>query len=608
MPGILSGLACAALSASAGAQVTQRASVSSGGVQGDNASGNYGSSITPDGRYVAFVSAATNLVPGDVGPWDDIFVRDLQTGTTQRVSISTAGVEGNSYSAYPSISDDGRHVAFASFAANLVAGDTNGTWDIFVHDRQSATTERVSVDSSEMQADDDSSERPWISADGLYVAFASSATNLVAIDTNGFPDVFVRDLQGGTTERVSVDSSGAEANGFGSFCAAISSDGRFVVFTSHATNLIAGDTNGWLDYFIRDRLNSTTEIVNISSDGAQGNNSNGPDAAVSADGRYVAFESASTNLVAGDTNGLLDVFVRDRQSGTTERASIDSGGIQANNNSRNPAISADGRYVAFASDAANLVAGDSNGVQDVFVRDRQSATTQRVNLHSDGTQANSESAYPSISGDGRYVSFRSSATNLVPGDTNGSDDVFVRDRTGGLTLTGLCDPGVGGVVACPCSNQPNGPGRGCDNSAGTGGAILSASGGAYLSSDSLVFTTSGENPTSLSLVLQGTAQAPDGQVLGAGVHCTGGSVKRLYTKMASGGSIVAPDFGMGDPAVSARSAALGDTILSGQSRWYFVAYRESAQPRGCQEKVGTIEPFAEMLFNATQTGRVSWSP
>jgi len=577
----LAGLACAALSAAAGAQVTQRASVSSSGVQGDNASGNFGSSITPDGRHVVFASAATNLVPGDVGPWDDIFVRDLQTGTTQRVSVSTAGVEGNSYSAYPSISDDGRYVAFASFAANLVAGDTNGTWDIFVHDRQSATTERVSVDSSRMQADDDSSDRSWISADGRYVAFTSTATNLVASDTNGFPDVFVRDLQGGTTERVSVDSSGMEANGFGSFGASISADGRFVVFTSYATNLVPGDTNGGLDYFIRDRLNATTEIVNVSSGGAQGNNFNGSDAAVSADGRFVAFESASTNLVPGDTNGFVDVFVRDRQSGTTERVSTDSGGAEGNNNSRNAAISADGRYVAFASDAANLVAGDSNGFPDVFVRDRQSATTQRVNLHSDGTQANSESAYPSISGDGRHVSFRSSATNLVPGDTNGWDDVFVRDRTGGLTLTGLCDPGVGGVIACPCSNQPSGLGRGCDNSAGTGGAILSASGGAYLSSDSLAFTTSGENPTALSLVLQGTAQAPDGQVLGAGVHCTGGSIERLYTKMASGGSIAAPDFGMGDPSVSARSAALGDTILPGQSRWYVVAYREPSRLRGC---------------------------
>ncbi len=508
---------------------------------------------------------------------------------TQRVSVDSAGAQGNGDSDFHSISADGRYVAFGSFADNLVTGDTNVAGDVFVRDRQSGTTERVSVDSGGAQGNSYSDD-PSISADGRYVAFASHAW---------LSDIFVRDRQSGTTELVSVATGGAQANGdSGWYGLSISADGRYVAFTSVASNLVPGDTNGAWDVFVRDRLSGTTERVSIDSGGAQGNDYSW-NTSISADGRYVAFGSIATNLVPGDTNGNFDVFVRDRQSGTTERVSIATNGTQGNNVSFAPSISANGRYVAFASDASNLVPGDTNGWAEVFLRDRQNGTIERVSIDSGGAQGNYPSFGPSISVDGRYVAFYSYTTNLVPGDTNGHDDVFVRDRLGGPVFTSLCDPGVSGVIACPCTNPPSGPGRGCDNSSATGGAILSASGGTFLSSDSLVFTTSGERSTAFSLVLQGNALVSNGLVYGQSVWCVGGSFKRLYRKAAANGSITAPDFGAGDPTVSARSAAKGDPIQAGQSRWYLVYYRDPTVLGGCP---------ASSTFNATQSGQVTWSP
>ncbi len=420
-------LLVAALAAPVAGQVTERVSVDSGGVEGNDWS--VSPSISADGRYVAFESSAINLVSGDTNGFSDVFVRDRQSGTTERVSVDSAGAEGNGDSYGPSISADGRYVAFDSFATNLVSGDLGSHRDVFVRDSQSGTTERVSVRSSGTQGDADSAH-PSISADGRYVAFESFANNLVSGDTNFSYDVFVRDRQTGTTERVSLDSGGVEGNSASGFRGpSISADGRYVAFESDASNLVSGDTNGAEDVFVRDRQSGTTERVSLDSSGAQGNGASGfYGLSISADGRYVAFESDASNLVSGDTNGRHDVFVRDRQSGTTERVSVDSSGAQGNSASEYPSISADGRYVAFHSFANNLVIGDTSGAHDVFVRDRQSGTTERVSIDSLGAQGNDHSYYPSISGDGRYVAFHSFATNLVSGDTNGAPDVFVRDR------------------------------------------------------------------------------------------------------------------------------------------------------------------------------------
>ena len=580
------------------AQVTQRVSVSSAGVQGNNPS--YYAAMTPDERYVAFVSAASNLVAGDTNGLD-VFVRDRLLGTTDRVSVDSGGLEGNSDSGNfgVSISADGRFVAFSSYASNLVPGDTSGDYDIFVHDRQLGTTERVSVDSGGAQANS-ASYICAISADGRYVAFESYASNLVPGDTNGYADIFVRDRQLGTTERVSVDSGGVEGN-FHSYFPCISADGRWVAFSGFASNLVSGDTNVAYDVFIRDRQLGTTERVSVDSAGTEANGDSGffPNA-ISSDGRFVVFNSTATNLVPGDTNGKSDLFVRDRQLGTTDRVTVSTGGAEANDDTIDSllAISLDGRFVTFTSPASNLVPGDTNGNLDIFVRDRQLGTTERVSHTSGAQQAFGDSRYPSISDDGRWVAFSSLAPNLVTGDTNMKSDVFVADRNPS-GFTSLCDPGVGGVIACPCANPPGGPGAGCNNAAATGGASLTASGVAYLASDTLVFQTSGEKPTALSVLLQGTSLNASGAVYGQGVRCVGGILKRLFKQNAVFGGVTMPDFGAGDPSVSARSAAKGNIISAGQSRWYLVFYRDPIVLGGC--------PSAS-TFNATQSGRVDWNP
>jgi Tol biopolymer transport system component len=370
-------------------------------------------------------------------------------------------------------------------------------------------TTRVSVDSAGAEGNDYSHD-PAISADGQIVAFQSNATNLVAGDTNGASDAFVHDRSTGLTERVSVDSSGAEANSY-SYRAAISADERSVAFHSFASNLVSGDTNGTWDIFVHDRSTGLTERVSVDTTGTEGNDKSSDldRPVISSDGRYVAFSSLATNLVAGDTNAKADVFLRDRQLGTTARVNVDSGGAEADDSGGYPSISSDGLLVAFTSSATNLVAGDTNATNDAFVRDRALATTERVNLGFDGREADGPAFSPSISADGRYVAFESDASNLVPGDTNGVRDVFVRDRDA-AGFASLCDPGVKGVITCPCSNPPASLARGCDNSAATGGANLSAAGIAYLSMDGLVFTTSGEKPTALSIVMQGNGVISSG--------------------------------------------------------------------------------------------------
>ncbi len=402
----------------------QRVSVASDGSQGNGYS--FAPTINGDGRYVAFYSEASNLVPGDSdGTWD-VFIHDRQSGATEGVSVDSAGVQGNASSFGGAMSADGRHVVFESYASNLVPGDTNGTWDVFLRDRQTQTTERVGLASDGAQGNGISSVGV-VSPDGRFVAFLSGASNLVPGDTNNNVDIFVRDRLTGTTERMSVASDGTQGNGDSSG-ATMSADGRYVAFFSGASNLVPGDTNDNVDIFVRDRQTGTTERINVASDGTQANDYSQV-AAISADGRYVAFESMAGNLVPGDTNGDYDIFVRDRQMGATERVSVASDETQANGFNHVPTISADGRYVAFESYASNLVPGDTNFTTDVFLRDRQTGTTERVNLALDGSQSNASAGFPAMSVDGRYVAFFSASSNLVPGDTNGVTDIFVRDRS-----------------------------------------------------------------------------------------------------------------------------------------------------------------------------------
>ena len=419
----------ATLAVPARASVTELVSVSSDGTPGQGHS--MAPSISADGRYVAFESSAGNLVANDMNQTADILVRDRWTGEVERASIATDGSEGDSQSTDAAISADGGCVAFMSHASNLVAGDTNEESDVFIRDRSTGQTERVSVASDGTQGDGPSFH-PAISADGRYVTFISEATNLVSGDTNGRADCFVHDRESGQTERVSVASDGTQGNADTFSTSPISGDGRYVAFASGADNLVPGDTNQSLDVFVRDRLASKTERVSVASDGEQGNETS-DEPSMSYDGRYVAFTSGARNLIEGDANWRWDIFVHDRATGATTLVSVAAGGAQANDPSGSPAISPDGGHVAFYSYATNLVADDTNIYPDAFVHDRDTGETVRVNVASDGTESNNTMKLEggvSISSEGRCVAFCSSASNLVPGYADGWWNVFVHDRRG----------------------------------------------------------------------------------------------------------------------------------------------------------------------------------
>ena len=297
-------------------------------------------------------------------------------GDTTHVSRSTGGIVANNGASSPAISANGRYIAFQSATSNLVAGDTNGMGDIFLRDTSDNTTIRVSVATDGTQGEWHSTN-PSISADGRYVAFDTGANNLVPNDTNGGTDIFVRDTQTNVTVIASLDNNGNVANLASSWLPAISADGRYVAFASDGI-LVNGDSNFATDIYVRDLQSNTTHLISVASDGTQAN-STSDSPAISADGRYVAFQSSATNLVPGDTNGVNDIFLRDRQTNTTTRISVATDGTQANLNTSGwqcpLAISGDGRYVVFESNASNLVDGDTNGNRDIFLRDTQTDST-----------------------------------------------------------------------------------------------------------------------------------------------------------------------------------------------------------------------------------------
>jgi Tol biopolymer transport system component len=431
----------ATASASAGASgSTERVNVGPGGVQANDAV-NLAPSISAAGRHVAFVSRASNLVPGDGNAREDVFVRDRQAGETHRVNIGAGGIEANGVSSDPSISADGRVVAFVSAATNLVPDDTNARSDVFVHDRQTGETRRVSIASDGTQANGNSFE-PAVSGDGRVVAFGTSSSNLIPGDTTGNSEILVHDRQTGVTSRVSVASNGAAPPFADSSRPSINADGRYVAFESGASTLVPGDTNQAADVFFHDRQTGETSVIAFGD-----RTSSFP--SVSADGRFVAFFSGATNLVAGDTNNAPDVFIGDRLFGELRRVSVGVAGEQGNSTSQEPSISADGRYVAFRSFATNLVVGDTNARSDVFVHDVQAGETRRVSVDSTGAQGNDASLEPSVNADGRYVAFTSLAQNLVPGDTNGAD-VFVHDARPDADGDGVLDD----ADNCPAVANP----------------------------------------------------------------------------------------------------------------------------------------------------------
>lgn len=459
------------------------------------------SAISADGRYVAFSSTAVNLVVGDANQASDIFVRDRITNKTEIVSVASDGTKaagacanGATGSTGPSISANGRFVSFSSCAANLVPGDLNLARDGFVHDRLTHRTEMVTVSSAGKQGTlpllpSHDSFASSISPDGRFVAISSYASDLIPDDTNGLSDAFLFDRVTRKIQRVSVSSTEEQTTSTGplaghSHAASVSSDGKFVLFNSHASNLVPGDTNAAIDGFVRDIAKGTTERVTVRTGGGQTHVNGGAGAtasggrAISADGRFVMFSSWASNLVPNDTNGAgltskFDIFVRDRKTGRTERVSVGSDGHEANDSTSPGSISLDGRYVAMASSANNLVEGDTGinggnsvtvgaqpGDEDVFLYDRRFGTMEMLSRAPNGDEAKghckipndalapdaSESFGGAVSTGGAYVSFQSCATNLVPGDTNKTRDQFVRHRGPHLGMTRVGASGGGTVT------------------------------------------------------------------------------------------------------------------------------------------------------------------
>jgi Tol biopolymer transport system component len=377
--------------------------------------------ISANGRYALFTSYATNLLPNTTLGGGHIYRRDLGQGVTELVDAAgAAGVPNGSILGQVYLSSNGRYSAFTSTATNLVAGDTNGINDVFLRDIEQQTTELVNVATDGTQANNWSG-LAGLSADGRYVLFQSAATNLIPDGTvPGVRNIYLRDRLLQTTGLVVEIPQSSIAPAWFPF---LSPDGGFAAYDFNLPVPAGGPQ--WTS-IRHDLQTGATESASVSSD-EQPANAPTYTAAVSRNGRVLLMSSAATNLVDDDTNGATDVFVRNTVQGTTTRVSVAHDGAEANQGSAPLGISANGRYVAFRSPATNLVPGDTNGVMDVFVRDRSAGTTTRVNLAADGSQANADARDGRISANAEFVIFSSAATNLVDGDTNGRPDVFVRN-------------------------------------------------------------------------------------------------------------------------------------------------------------------------------------
>jgi Tol biopolymer transport system component len=435
---------------------TVRVSVTSTGQEADGPSfiGSAVGTFSANGRFVVFSSLATNLSPLDEnGPHSgDVYVRDRDADrdgvydeagavTTEIMNLGLFREDADGAFS-PAISGNGRFVVFLT--RGTLPGDRNDQPDVYLRDRLLQQTERVSLPPAGALRDPGADSGPAISANGRFVAFGAG--------TSAGDHVFVRDLARGVTVLVDRATGGAPAD-LTSAEPELSADGRFVVFTSLADNLWPGDRNGWEDVFVRDRDTDRDGIydepgavrttrISLSTSGVEGNLPSGG-GCVSADGRYVAFTSLASNLVARDTNGVEDVFLRDRDAdhdgvfdepGAVRTSRVSVGAArQANGLSTRCAVSRRGAFIAFLSDASNLVAGDTNGQFDVFVRSRATHETTRVDLAADGSQITYRPYAPGVPGpnfamspDARYVAFTTAGTDVISGDTNATQDVFVR--------------------------------------------------------------------------------------------------------------------------------------------------------------------------------------
>lgn len=405
---------------------TELVSQSSAGVQGDNDSEL--PAISSDGRYVAFVSFAENLVPGDTNQTADVFVRDRVLGTTERVSVSSSGRQSDGDSGLlnlmggPSISGDGRFVAFSSEGTNLVQGDRNNNADVFIRDRQTGTTTRVSVATGGAEANAGGTA-PAISRDGRFVAFESFADNL-APDNNFTGDIYLHDRQTGVTERISKSFDGGDSNS-SSFAPTLNANGRFVYYTSFASNLVAGDNDeGSVDAYLLDRQTGQTEAISQSAEGFAHSSAGG----ISGDGRFVTFTTQDTTFLSPDENGFFeDAFLVDRQTGARVLLSVNDAGEQGNDSTFAGAVSDDGNSALLVSRATNF-AGAPEAQENVYVRDRAAGTTRIVSVGNDGQPGDFPSPQATMTPDARVFAFMSRSSTFQPESQDFfASDIWVRD-------------------------------------------------------------------------------------------------------------------------------------------------------------------------------------
>jgi Tol biopolymer transport system component len=420
--------------------------------------------VSSDGAFIAFASAGSDLVAGDTNRQYDVFVLEVATGIVERVSIATDGTQGNGQSAFPAISADGRFVAFTSYATNLTPDAAGTDGQCFVRDRLNGTTEMVSVDSAGVAGKKGSGDVA-ISADGRLVAFESNSDNLVAGDRNGQYDVFVRDRSAGTTSLVSVNADGSQGDRL-SITPFISEDGRFVAFFSRAKDFpdycddgASGDLEQGV--WVKDLTTGELERADVDSDGLVADCVGGLPAGVSADGNLILFNAAGS-YDAGDDNGELDAYVRDRAAGTTERVSVGAKGVWPDPAQYASSLSPDGRFVAYQSRDGSIVEDDTNDEVDVFLFDRLTRITSRISIASDDTESPNWSRIFLVSGgsvisaDGRIIVFSSGGT-LSSSDDNTSDDVYLRARSRTEPTTGHYGngfPGRDGTVPTMSSELP----------------------------------------------------------------------------------------------------------------------------------------------------------
>lgn len=579
----------AVLAAPVGGQTcgVERLSVDGSGLEGDGASTQ--PAMTPDGRWVVFSSAATNLVTADSNGVADVFLRDLAVGSIERVTYAPGNVEPDAACSYPAISDDARFVAFSTAATNLAAGDTNGTLDVYVIDRVTGAVEWISRGIGGA-AGDGPSFAPTLTPDGRCVMFVSWAGNLVAGDANATRDVFLYDRAAATLELVSVATNGAQGDdmsGSNSLLAFATPDGRFVFFGSMATTLVPGDSNQALDVFVRDRWSGTTALL-VTGPGGGAPNGATDLGRITSDGRFVGFSSSAPDLVPGDTNGAADAFLLDRHTGVVERVSISAGGAEAHGDSWSPAASADGRFVVYSSAATDLVPLDTNSRRDAFRFDRVAGTVERFVLNVGLIEPQQDVFAAVVSAAGDRVAFAYLGDDCAVGDVNMASDVFVTSCAAGRAF---CS-GDGTAALCPCGSAGAWRG-GCPNSVGAG-ATLSGAGSPRTLTDTLALAVRDMPPHTTVTFLMGSHQMNGGAgtQFGDGLRCLSGTIVRL-------GTLYAPDgrssWGFGTPGAPPLALQSG-VPLGGDVRYYQAWYRNPT-------------PFCTTAtHNLTNALEVGWLP